>query len=484
MAFGWCVPQCTYFDDGDVTRIVDSALRLFERFRWTIDGTGEFMDRLRAFGCEIQGTKVTFPKRVIDETMARIEAHKAETLKRQPPAGRPAAKSVAYAISGQGLYFCETATDRVRLATKKDQADLSRVANAYEGLDRYHPTIIPQDAPLMTRDLHALVTIMLHSDKPYKVSAFSPQIIDYFLEASTIYYGSRQEGIEKLPIPALVYVNTPFTISREPIEAAMKMRGLNKKPLTYYSMPVLGAMCPVTYPEALALITAEVLGVNAVSLAIDDCPCGWISDPVGFDFKTTRDLMIGPEVLLSRTAQTHIASRLFGEEISVGLPIYTSATVPGAQSMAERGLALAVNFMAGIRDFGRGLGTLANADVGSILQLVLDMEMIEFIKATAGGFDVDPGEIDEDFIVETANQGACFLETEHTARNFRQCAWFPDLMDRRQTPSWIKEPATMLENARKKALHLQATAPNKCPLDEAKRRELDQLLVTADKELG
>jgi len=50
-------------------------------------------------------------------------------------------------------------------------------------------------------------------------------------------------------------------------------------------MPVCSVSTPVTYDGALALITAEVLGVNAISLAIDGVLAGWCTGPLGFDMK-------------------------------------------------------------------------------------------------------------------------------------------------------------------------------------------------------
>ena len=485
MSFGWYIPKCSYFDQKDVKVLADSAIRIFERSIWTIHGTDEFMEALRNFGCDIDGSKVRFSRQVIDKTLDRISNAKIENSGMlQPKAGTAAPTNVTCATSGQGLYTCDIETDNLREATCKDLADFSRVVNAYPGLDRYHPTLIPQDAPLMTRDLHALVTIMLNSDKPYKVSAYSTQIIKHFVEAYTIYYGSRKDGINNMHIPCLVYINTPFTIAKEPIESAMLVRSINNKPLTYYSMPVVGVMTPVTYSGTLALAAAEVLGINVISLAIDDQVCCWCSDPVGFDMKTARDLMMGPEILAIRTAQTHLAEYFFGNEPSFQLPIYTSANVPGAQSMFERAFAIGMNFLAGVRHFQRGIGNLANADVGSIVQLALDMEIINSIKHMAKGFDVTTAELDEDFIVDTANKGSQFLESENTLDNYRKFQWMPELMNRQYTMAWFKDPVDMLQNARLKARHLTDTAPNLCPLDNAAKTELATLLAAADKELS
>ncbi|MBN1352887.1 trimethylamine methyltransferase family protein [candidate division KSB1 bacterium] len=482
-SFGWLIPRCSTFDENDIEKIIQTALRILEKSEWTIDGTAQFMAYLDGFGCSINEKKVRFPQPVIDKTLARINAFKASQPPDSPLNEIRASTELLYSTSGQAIYTCDVETGALRAATTDDLADISRVINSYERLGRTHPTFIPQDAPLMTRELHAFITIMLNSDQPYRVSAFSPQIVPFFLEALAIYYGTREKAIEHLLLPCKVWVNTPFMLAAESIEAAMIVREWTGKPLTYNPMPVVGFATPVTPSGALALITAEVIGVNAISLAVDDCLCGWCASPLHFDMKSAIDVQWGPEVLIIGTAQTHIASHLFGTKPSVRLMASTRANVPGVQSMTERAFAVGMGLMAGIRNFG-SLSTLANSDVGSIVQLVMDMELIEAAKYIVRGFDVVPEEMDADFIVETANKGARFMETDHTAAHYRKYQWFPELLDRQVPGAWKENPTDMLEKARQVALKKIRTAQNKCPLEPYQKKELMRLLNAADKELN
>jgi len=454
MAFRWLVPQCVKFDKEDIKKIINLAIRIFREVPWTIDGTDEFMSLLRDFGCEINGKKVKFPDKVVDITLEKIKQEKIKKEKEKEEVEAPT--KISYSTSGQALWCCDVEKNTLRRATKKDLADFSRVVNTFPGLGRTHPTFIPTDAPLKTREFHAYITIMLNSDKPYRVSVYSPEVLDYFVEANTIYYGSKEKGIENLLLPAKVWVNTPFMISRESIEAAMKLRSFTKKPLSYNPMPVCGIATPVTYDGALALITAEVMGVNAISLAIDNTLAGWCTGPLSFDMKSAIHNQWGPETLTIATAGHQIASYLFGNTskgAAVGDLFYTAAKKPGVQSVMEKSFGMGLGFMCGVRSFG-ALGTLAFADVGSILQLVLDMELISALKEFAKGFEVSEETLGEEVIKKIAPKGAYFLDTEHTVKYFRSYQWFPKLMDRQVPDAWIKNPTDMLENAQKKALHL------------------------------
>lgn len=138
------------------------------------------------------------------------------------------------------------------------------------------------------------------------------------------------------------------------MEAGIKLRNLTGKPLNYTSMPVCGIATRVTYDGALALITAEVLGINAISLAIDSGPAGWPVAPLSFDMKNAVHNQWGPETLIISTAGLQIASYLFGyspEGAAVGDLLYTSAKEPGTQSMTEKAFGMGLAFMCGMRSF-------------------------------------------------------------------------------------------------------------------------------------
>ncbi len=483
MGFRWLIPDMAELDEIDLRKIAEAAIRVFRTVPWTVDGTEELMAMLRAFGCIVEGRKVTFTHAVVDHVLDRIAEVKERNLSSPEPI--EAEVRVTYSTSGQALWCCDAQTDLVRPATRNDLADFCRVANTFPGMERTHPTFLPTDAPPRTRELHAYVEIMLNSDRPYHVSAYSPEVVDYMIEANTIYYGSREAGVANLLPPTTVWANSPFTISAEVIRTAMRARELAGIPLTFGAMPVKGVATPVTLDGALTLMTAEVLGLNTISLATEGTCAGWCTTPVGFDMGNAIHTQWGPEVILLAAAGWQVASHLFGVS-SRGRDLVvntTAAKVPGAQSMAEKSFAFGLNFACGCRHFG-SLGTLAFADVGSIVELILDMEMVSSLAMAAEGFDVAEETIAEDLICRTVPRGASFLDMDHTARHCHSSQWLPALMDRRVPGAWINDPVEMLDRARRRAIQLADTAPNRCPHDEGRKAELRKLLKAADQEIS
>jgi trimethylamine:corrinoid methyltransferase-like protein len=284
--------------------------------------------------------------------------------------------------------------------------------------------------------------------------------------------------------PAVVYINTPFMVSRDVLGAAWRQRELTGRPLVWSHMPVMGMATPVTIDGALALATAEAIGANAFALAVDRQVCGWVrAGMCAVDVKSLNTTQWGPEVQLAHMGDEYIGRALFGDRPGRSAWSGVAAKRPGAQSMMERAFGFGVGFLTGARHFG-GLSMLAFSDIGSTVQLMLDLELVDAMAHLAKGFSVDAETLAEDVIRQIAPRGATFMDTEHTARHFREALWIPELMDRRVASVALSDVSGMLDSARAKALRLMEEAPNRCPLDSGQRNDLLELLEEADRRHG
>ena len=477
----WIATRQAVMDPEDLKAILDVAYRTLQKVPMTIDGTDEFFGYLREFGCEIKGRKVRFPDAVINKTMARIAEHKnARSVRLSDPP-----REVTLSVSGQALYITQTEDDKLRKCTVQDLATLSRVVDAIPDLGRSHPSFIPQDAPLKTQELHAFGAIILNSKQAYRVSLYSPEVLPHYLRILEVICGSRQAAAAKARElnPCKVWVNSPMMIARENIEAPMLLRKLTGQPLNFAAMPVAGMATPVTPAGALAFMAAETIACNALSLAVDDRVIGWCDQPVFFDMKTAIHTQYGPEVLLLNAGERQLRRDLFGQELRIDSGLSTAAKKPGVQSMMEVASGIGFNYASGARSFG-GLGTLAHSDIYSTVQLMLCLEVVGIFAKSAAGFEVTDDTLAEDVIAQVAPTGARFIDTDHTAKHYREVSWFPEFLDRRVPMAWAESPSDTLEAARAKALELEKSAPNLCPLDDGQKADIRKILKAADDDLG
>jgi trimethylamine--corrinoid protein Co-methyltransferase len=246
---------------------------------------------------------------------------------------------------------------------------------------------------------------------------------------------------------------------------------------------VAGIAVPATLAGALVHITAEVLACNAITLAVDDRLSGNTAGPLTFDMKTGIHTQIGPDVQLLRLGTAQMGAYVFGGEyIGVGTPT-TMAKTPGAQSTMEKAVEAMWSICAGVRSFG-SLGILACADIGSPVQLMLDLELMSYLERLVKGISVDEGRLAEEVICEVAPTGAHYIAHPHTVEYYREELWIPQLMDRRVPMAWVGDPSTMVDNARDKARELLVEAPNRCTLTDAQQAEVKRIVAEADAQVA
>ncbi len=104
--FHWHAARFAHMDEDDLKAIVETGVRILRRVPMTIDGTDEFFDHLRAFGCTIDGDKVWFPDAVIDVVLdraaqAKRDAPPFDPADRRGSACRPSLSRSAARTSGR-----------------------------------------------------------------------------------------------------------------------------------------------------------------------------------------------------------------------------------------------------------------------------------------------------------------------------------------------------------------------------------------------
>ena len=464
-------------NEDELEQIWQAARSVWARVPVRIQGTEEFCDYLSSFGCHIDGELVSFPEPVREKVLAAIELRRKE---RGP--GRPAAVQndhLDYCASGQALYAHDLESGQIRNATSEDQVRFSHICDMFPKLGRAHPTFIPQDVPADSCDVHTFALIIKNSLKPHRVSVYNADMLPLMIQLQMA-AGYSEAEVKADPIfAAKCWYNTPFMISEENIRIGMEARRLLDRPFEISTMPVAGMATPATISGCLAHSAAEVLGCNVITMALDDRLMGWNANPLTFDMKTGIHTQTGPDNDVLRVATAQLATYIFGGEYTVGGGPTTAAKLPGIQSVMEKSLCALFAIMGGARHFG-SLAVTAFADIGSVLQLIIDLELMSYFERLLRGVEVDAERIGEEVICEVAPRGAYFLADPHTAKYFREELWIPELMDRRVPMAWMEDPVTMLDNATAKAKQVMAEAENQCPLSDEQLRQIDEIVAAAD----
>jgi len=470
------------FSPQERERLGAAAIRLWGELPLWVQGTDELFDHLSAYGCRVDGERVYFPPVIREKVLARIGAEKQRWLEtdegRDP--GWPGGEIEVY-THGQALLACDLETNRLRSCTSADLEEWCRVVDGLGVPTRAHPTFIPTDFPTACSDFLTYATIILHSRKPHRVSVYSVGMLPHFIEASVITLGSREAVKREPPFDTTMWVNSPFMVTHENVMIAMEARRLLGRPITASTMPVAGAAAPVTVAGQAVQTAAESLALNTLTLAVDDRTCGIMTNPLVMDMKAASHRQAGPDVMLHRAAAHEMHRHFFGGRPRIW-GFNAGAQVVGPQALFEKAMGTALDVMAGTRSIG--IGCLAASDVGSLVQLFLDYEMSQAFAHLFREISVDHAHIGEAAIAETVPEGARFMESEHTARFYREELWLPMFLDYRNPLGWQRDPSDVIERARDRARVVAATAENQCELAEADQRAIRELMQTATRCAG
>jgi len=476
--------SATLFSDADLQRLLERALTVWRQTPFRVQGSDEVLDLLRAFGCTVDGERVGFPEGVIDRVLARCALDRRAWQARQSPAPPSAPPDISVFTHGQALHLCDPDTNRLREATVADLASWCHLVEALGIRDRAHPTFIPTDGPIASADFRTFATILLNSSRPYRVSVYSAAMLPFFIDACATAKGSL-EAVKADPVfAAKAWVTSPFSLDRENLDIAMGARRLLGRPVEFGQMPVAAASTPVTVAGALVQNTAESLAISAIRLAIDDLPHPITGSSAMMDMRHGFPRQIGPDVFLHDLAGREMDDYLYrGERGTHGWGwCGAGAATVCAQSVLEKALGFGMAMAMGVRSFG--VGCLAFSDVGSPVQLLIDLELVGYARSLFREVCADDEHVGLDTILEIAPKGGRYLETPHTASFFREECWLPALCDFRAFMAWANQPNDIIVKASARASDLWRRAPNPCGLSAAQQTHIRQLLADADRAGG
>jgi trimethylamine:corrinoid methyltransferase-like protein len=236
------------------------------------------------------------------------------------------------------------------------------------------------------------------------------------------------------------------------------------------------------YPITNSIIgAAEILGVWTATKAIGEntpVEAGVISGTL--NPKTGAACFSGPETMLQDLAIAQLFREKYGTRCSTG-PGFIDAPVPGPLSIYERTLKSFCASLAGEPLFNAGI--LGAGVVFSPEQLMIDLDIAYAQNAFCRGIGGE--HFDESLeLIRQKGIGGLFFDTDHTARNYRECIWIPQVFERLKS--------TDVQNALKRDPVGRAFArwreiidnTDLYSIDDNRGREIDRIVQKASEELS
>ena len=210
------------------------------------------------------------------------------------------------------------------------------------------------------------------------------------------------------------------------LEIFLRTAGLGI-PATVNGEPMAGVTGPVTLAGSIAVGNAEIVAGIVVNQILE--PGRPLVYNLGLahvmDMKHATTVTGGPENALFANASAALG-RFY--QIPSGSWVSTDSVYEDQQAALEKMFGFTTHITDGVSLIW-GLGQLESALTMSLGQLVIDNEMINYIRHYRRGLQFGNEELALD-LIKTVGIAGNYLDTEHTYSHFRNELYMPDLLNR------------------------------------------------------
>lgn len=475
----------------DMERIHQGALTILHDVGMKIDND-RALRYLRRAGCNVDATSriVTFDRKLVQRYVDKMRSDYA--ARREPMRMAVRYSHIRFAAEPHGIHrdftvsaggfscFIYDLEDVRRPATLDDVHRAIHMVNRLDEITYTGLPVADQAGPVALRPVAMAAELAKHTTKFGGVETFKREDIPYLIEIGTIIKGSL-EALQAEPIlVGYGEARSPLCFDGNMVDIFMEYIewGL---PQTLDTMPNGGATAPVTAAGTLALGVAETLAGVVLGYAVrDDAVVGVDMIPSVCDMTSGIFHYGHMDRMRLLAARVQIMSEFYGCPSGVHGGKTDSCFVD-VQTGVEKGISTVVPILAGAVGIGT-VGHIENAVTFSPQQLVIDSEIVRGVRHMLAPIEVTDETLALDVIREVGI-GGNYLETEHTARHFREELLLSPLF---QTMPWQaahSEPTAGLEAKaleRARSLWNETVEP---VVEDDKRRAIDGVVAAAARNL-
>ena len=365
-------------------------------------------------------------------------------------------------------------TGERRHAVSKDCETHAKLVDALDRMALQCTSLVPSDVPNEVKDWYRLYINIINSEKPHFTGPFTKEgfyDIKQILEAVA---GGKRELAKKPRAYICVETSSPLRIGEIPCLALIECSRANI-PVEIRFLGGLGSLAPVTLAGSLVQQTAEFLGTLMIHQLVNPgAPVVWCGTPALFDMKYGTPILSAIETVMMEAAMAQIG-RYY--EVPTGVRTLCSSTkVLDAETGMESGIGLTLAALSGINII-QGPGQMGNANLHSLLKLVIDHEICGMAYHLKNGLRVDEDTLALDLMKKVGPGGTYFLE-KHTREWLQKELYLPsEIIDRKTTPQWKRSGSEDVVERSKKYLKSVLAEHEPAPMDADIKKDLDNVVL-------
>ena len=344
------------------------------------------------------------------------------------------------------------------------QSDLERLTVLIDALDNIHvcrPVAYPQEYPAAVRDVLTAATMIRLTEKPYGVSAYSPENQKIILRLADVVAGGRERLVKRPFVWGSICPISPLTYTESTADILIGWAAAGL-PVAIAPCPICGGSSPVTLAGTLVQQNAEFLaGLVLAHIIRPGIDVKYTSRPIPMDMRSGLANFGAIEMGLMSAGVVQLAKRYGVCSDVYGLG--TSSLNLDERAGYEKAMNGLLPALAGA-DLIAACGMLDNALTSNAEQLVIDNEMLAMIFRALRGIAITPDTLALDLIARVGPKGD-FLSNPHTVQFMREELLVPRL-SARAAQGRGSEDSSLLGMARRMSEEiLRDHAPASLPKD-------------------
>jgi len=324
---------------------------------------------------------------------------------------------------GQPAAVLDISTGRKRPSTLKDAVDLAILADALPEVDYIWPPVVATDMPADRSSYYEFLVTITNSGKHVQHAAASEEEARFQIEVASAILGSEDELRRRPIISDVCTPISPLRYDKGEAEG-MVLLARHGVPVVQLSMGIAGTVTPSSVAGTLAVVNAENLfGLTVTQVANPGAPSIYSSFSGVTDLRSGVFLCGTPEAILMDLGAIQMAKH-YGLPSCAGGPANASRTVS-----IEAGYQTAMTAMASLlagADLMVGLGGLDRSGMMSFEKLVMDCELLRWLRRMRAGIDVTADTLGYE-AVKRQGPGGTFLSDPHTLRFMRKDLMIPQV---------------------------------------------------------
>lgn len=450
------------------------------------------LDFLKRAGARTENDRVWFEWELVEQALAlaprgyTLHGRRAENNVRigaiNPKSDDTRPGNSTVIMPGGGPAFVRDLQGVRRPGKLADLIDLTKLSHMSENVHVIaRKAVEAQDIPVPYRHLETWKTILHYSDKPAQSGFIGGKAeAEDVLALLAIVHGGVEQLLDRPVAHCSVNVNSPLFYDTAMLEGLISFARLGQ-PVLISPFVMAGVSGPTTLAGTIAQQNAEVLaGITLAQLVRPGTPVLYGAATSNVDLRNANPAIGSPESALSTAICAQLA-RHYGLP-SRGGGALTDSPAPDAQSSYERMFTLLTTVLSGVHYVMQGLGILESYLTMSLEQFVIDLDLIDMIRAFVGGIEIS----EETLALDTIDQvgpGGFYLDAAHTMRHYRDAHFIPHVSIRQPFEQWQEAgsvDALARANARCKDL---LEAYEKPPLARGVADQIDDYIVRRKREL-